>query len=262
MSQEGFENVDDVPGPGDHLKRFGVHEQGPFLFVCLDESYTPASTLLAPMLESLGELRLDTLERRPMDHEIRTVAGNWKQHAWNYLDTLHIPFVHSRPGGLSEAVHLDTYRSELHDQSVLQWAYAKDPEHGFDPGLLPKRFAHPQKRVFALWWFIFPNLTLNFYPWGLSVNVYHPTRDDPQQTRFHWYHYVWDAQKYEQRESIWMLESVDDEDLDALTQVARGVRSGLAPRGRFAPEKEKGPHWFHRRVSQAMKAGDVGDQEA
>lgn len=261
VSQEGFEGVEEMPGPDDHLRSLGVHEQEPFLFVCLGERASPADRLMAPMLESLGKLRLDALERRPMDHEVRTVAGNWKQHAWNYLDTLHIPYIHARPGGLSEAVHLDSYQTERHGDSVLQWAYAKDPAHGFDPELLPERFAHPQKRVFALWWFLFPNLTLNFYPWGLSVNVYHPSRSDPLQTRFHWYHYLWDPQKYEQRESVWMLESVDDEDIDALTQVARGVRSGLASRGRFAPEKETGPHWFHRRVYEAVKGGRDGPRD-
>ena len=34
----------------------------------------------------------------------RDVAGNWKQHAWNYLDPFHIGFVHRAPGGLADAV--------------------------------------------------------------------------------------------------------------------------------------------------------------
>ena len=36
-----------------------------------------------------------------MSAEIRDVAGNWKQHAANYLDQFHIGFVHRAPGGLA-----------------------------------------------------------------------------------------------------------------------------------------------------------------
>ena len=35
---------------------------------------------------------------------------------------------------------------------------------------------------------------------------------------------------------------------------ARGLRSGFAPRGRFAPEHEQAAHWFHREVSRAVAA--------
>jgi len=54
--------------------------------------------------------------------------------------------------------------------------------------------------------------------------------------------------KYEQRDRRWLSAQVDAEDIDALAQVERGLRSGMAPRGRFAPTEETGPHWFHRKV--------------
>ncbi|MBI4062107.1 MAG: aromatic ring-hydroxylating dioxygenase subunit alpha, partial [Elusimicrobia bacterium] len=40
--------------------------------------------------------------------------------------------------------------------------------------------------------------------------------------------------------------------VEAMAQVRRGARSGLAPRGRFSPAEETGPHWFHRAVSRAL----------
>jgi choline monooxygenase len=207
--------------------------------------------VLAPVRASLGKLPFAKLRRQPREQEVRELPGNWKQHAWNYMDQLHIPFIHAKPGGLSDAVDLATYRTELHGQAALQWACARKAEDGFDPALLPKAFRGAQ-RVFALWWFVFPNLTLNFYPWGLSVNLYAPVPGEPQRTRFHWYHYAWDEAKYAEREDRWMLQAVDDEDVDALTQVARGARSGLAVRGRFAPRGEEGPHWFHRAVYEGV----------
>ena len=184
---------------------------------------------------------------------MRELDGNWKQHAWNYMDKFHIPFLHRKPGGLADALELSSYRTEIHGEAALQWAYAKDPAHGFDPALLPERFRHPEgKRVFALWWFLFPNLALNFYPWGLSVNVYMPVPEKPRRTLFLWYHHVWDDAKYAKRDEVWMSTDVDLEDVDAMTQVGRGVASGFAPRGRFAPDEEAGPHWFHRRVFERV----------
>ena len=101
--------------------------------------------------------------------------------------------MHRAPGGLADAIDLGSYTTELYDDAVLQWVYAREPADGFDPALLPDRFRDPGgRRVFALWWFVFPNLTLNFYPWGLSVNVYQPVPDRPDATRFVWYQWVID----------------------------------------------------------------------
>ncbi|HEY0252111.1 MAG TPA: SRPBCC family protein, partial [Kofleriaceae bacterium] len=87
-------------------------------------------------------------------------------------------------------------------------------------------------------------------PWGLSVNVFSPT-ERPETTRFTWYQFAFDRQKHAERDQRWLSSQVDAEDVDALAQVARGLRSGFAPRGRFAPEQERGVHWFHRAVARA-----------
>ncbi len=209
------------------------------------------------MRASLGELALERLEPRRHADEVREVDGNWKLHAWNYMDTFHIPYIHRGPSGLADAIELASYRTELHGHAALQWAYARDPENGFEPELLSERFrdpAHPGRRVFALWWFLFPNLTLNFYPWGLSVNVYEPLPTRPDRTRFLWMHLVRDEAKYEERDVRWLSARVDAEDVTALAEVRRGVLSGFATRGRFAPGLEAGPHWFHRLVSLGVGA--------
>jgi choline monooxygenase len=211
---------------------------------------TASALDLSAVDESLA--RMPVMPER-MSAEIRDIAGNWKQHAWNFLDHFHIGFVHRAPGGLADAVDMGSYTTELHGSSVLQWVYARDAADGFDPTWLPDRFADPKgRRVFALWWFVFPNLALNFYPWGLSVNVYQPIADRPDTTRFVWYQFALDRDKHAERDRRWLSSQVDAEDVDALAQVARGLKSGFAPRGRFAPDQEQGPHWFHRAVAQAV----------
>ncbi|HVL48725.1 MAG TPA: SRPBCC family protein [Candidatus Thermoplasmatota archaeon] len=252
VHQPGFEKVEAFPSPDDDLRALPAGEWGGLLFASIG---APAQTLeatLAPVAASLGALDLAALAPRRMDVEARELAGNWKQHAWNYLDALHIPFIHRKPGGLADALDLASYATEIHGDAVLQWAWAKDPAHGLAPDQVAERFRHPTKRVFALWWFVWPNLTLNVYPWGLSINAYMPVPGKPHRTYFLWYHRVLDASKYAERERTWMMTEVDDEDVDALSQTARGAASGFAPRGRFAPETERGPHWFHRRVFESV----------
>lgn len=255
LAQAGFEGVSGFPGPEDHLRAHPVAEWGDFLFAALGKPDRPFEKAFSPVTGSLARLPIDRLKRASLEGETRTLAGNWKQHAWNYMDSLHIPYIHRKPGGLADALMMETYRTELHGDCALQWAYARDPAHGFAPELLPARFAdarHPERRVFALWWFVFPNLTLNFYPWGLSVNVYEPVPGDPARTLFRWYHWVLDPEKYARREEIWLVRQVDDEDVDALAQVLQGLSGAAGARGRFSPKAEAGPHWFHRKVAEAV----------
>lgn len=242
----------DLPGfprACDHLRSMPASTWGPLALMALGEADVSADELLADLQDTMGDLPIAALRREARRHEVREVDGNWKLHAGNYLDTLHIPFIHGQ--GLAGSVQMDSYQTEVHEHGVLQWAYAKDPALGFDAGLLPARFQHDEHRVFALWWFLFPNITLNFYPWGLSVNLYMPIPGKPDKTAFHWYTWTWDDDKAIRRDA-WHMRDVDDEDVEALRQVTQGLRSDEAVRGRFIPGAEAAPHWFQRRVYEAV----------
>ncbi len=255
LSQAGFENLDNFPRTSDHLAKVQMGEMGRFFFVCFENPLVPFQSFVGEVQRSIPGIDMGGLRRQLVGSEVREVEGNWKQHAWNYMDNYHIRFVHKGPGGLADAIDLSSYKTELYEWSALQWAYARDPRNGFDPKLLAARFqdqADPGRRVFALWWFVFPNLALNFYPWGLSVNMYMPVPGKPDRTLFYWYHYETDPEKFQRRNELWLDEQVDSEDIEAIGQVSNGVKSGFAPRGRFAPGEEAGPHWFHRLVYQAV----------
>ena len=254
LSQPGFAaKTGAFPRACDHLTEFVLKEFGPLLFACLGDPVRTFESITDRVGASIRGLPIASLERRPQAGDLRELGGNWKQHAWNYMDKFHVQFIHKAPAGLADAIDLNSYKTELYDGASLQWAYARDPESGFDPELLPARFRDPGgKRVFALWWFLFPNITLNFYPWGLSVNVYEPIAGRPETTLFQWYAWSWDDRKLSERETRWLSDQVDAEDVEAMNQVRRGVRSGCAPRGRFSATEETGPHWFHYAVSRAL----------
>jgi choline monooxygenase len=251
VSQAGFSGLENFPRESDHLRKVPVDEWASFAFACLGQPRAPFPEFVAEVQSSVPGISLEKLRRHPTEIDVREADGNWKQHAWNYMDNFHIRFVHKGPGGLADAIELASYKTELYKFSALQWVYARDPKNGFDPETINPRFRDPRnpgKRVFALWWFIFPNLTLNFYPWGLSVNMYMPVPNKPSKTEFLWSNYALDEEKFQHRNDVWLSEQVDAEDIEAISLVSQGAQSGLAPRGRFAPREEAGPHWFHRLV--------------
>ncbi len=253
LRHSGFGALPGFPQAHDHLRDLPLGRIDPLLFLCVGTPTLPFAQALAPVRSALKRAKVADYRRMPIEQEVREVAGNWKQHASNYLDSYHIPFVHRAPGGLAEAVDLGSYTTLLFDQAVLQHVVAKDPRDGLDPRLVPPAFRPPKgQRLFALWWFVFPNLTLNLYPWGLSVNLYAPLQGDPSRTLFHWYHFAADLRAYRQREQRWFDRRVDDEDTAAMAAVHRGLRSGALHGGRFSPTDERGPHWFHHKVSTAL----------
>ena len=71
-----------------------------------------------PWLQEL-ESYLDELSCAPQS-ERRALDGNWKQHAWNYLDAFHIP-LSIEAGGLVDAIDYKSYTTEIYDHAVLQW---------------------------------------------------------------------------------------------------------------------------------------------
>ena len=249
--QAGFNNLEDFPRGSDHLKNLRVEEWNGLAFCCLGRPFSPLMRMMREVSASMPGLKIGELEQKILGSEIRAVDGNWKHHAWNYMDNFHIRFIHKGPGGLADAVELGSYRTELFEYSALQWVYSKKAENGLDPGLLSNRFRDSKdhgRRVFALWWFVFPSFALNLYPWGLSINVYMPHPEDPGRTEFRWYHLVMDEEKFDRRNEVWLDEQVDAEDLEAIAHVAMNAGSGFAQCGRFAPGEEQGPHWFHRNV--------------
>ena len=79
-----------------------------------------------------------------------------------------------------------------------------------------------------------------------------PIPGKPDKTLFLWFQYALDEERFQGRNSTWLSDQVDAEDLEAIGLVSSGAKSGFAPRGRFAPNEETGPHWFHRLVYETV----------
>src|SRR5438093_7962902 len=129
VAQAGFEQMDGFPRESDNLRNVHVDEWGQWVFVSTGEPLAPFREFIETVQQSIPGLKLASLRRHRFDREVREVEGNWKQHAWNYMDNFNIRFVHKGPGGLADAIDLASYRTELYKFSALQWAYARDEEN-------------------------------------------------------------------------------------------------------------------------------------
>jgi len=118
VSQQGFKGLPDFPRECDNLQPLSIANWRRLTFINFDRNATPFADDFAPIDASLA--KMPAMPER-MSSEIRDVAGNWKQHAWNFLDQFHISFVHRAPGGLADAVDLASYTTEIHGNNVPQW---------------------------------------------------------------------------------------------------------------------------------------------
>jgi len=172
------------------------------------------------------------------------VDAHWALYVENYLEGFHIPFVHVR---LNDVVDYGSYASELYRFSNVQRALAKPGEAAFD---VPSGSGDFRQRVAAYYWWVFPNLMFNFYPWGLSVNVVQP--EAPDRTRVAFRCYVGDASKLDAGAGAG-LDRVEMEDEAIVRAVQRGVRSRFYRRGRFSPTRERGVHHFQRLLCEFLQ---------
>lgn len=239
-----FQQALDFPRPCDDLPQVPLQDWGGQGFVALEEPLDGFDAFFGPAMRRLHwlplqDFRLDASLSRDYEFD-----AHWALYVENYLEGLHIPFVHP---GLTKTLDLSQYRYELHEWSNLQLAVARDDEAAFD---LPPEAAEYGQRVAAYYWWVFPNLMLNFYPWGLSLNQVTPI--GPARTRVRFRSYVWKPELLGSGAGG-ALDQVEMEDEAVVMTVQRGLRSRFYQHGRYSPTREQGVHHFHRLIGRAMK---------
>ncbi len=96
---------------------------------------------------------------------------------------------------------------------------------------------------------------LNFYPWGLSLNLVNPL--GVARSRVSFISYVWN-ESLRDKGVGGDIHKVEMEDEEVVESVQRGVSSRLYDRGRFSPRREVGTHHFHQLLAQYMNDGRIG----
>ena len=244
ISMPEFEGVEDFPSARDDLARVPMASWEKLLFASLTPA-APLEEVLRPVRERCGWLPVGSAALDPSRSRDYLVHANWALYVDNYLEGFHIPYVHA---GLAAAIDYGSYQTECYDWCNLQLGTAADGEEAFAP---PAGAADHGRRVAAYYWWVFPNTMLNFYPWGLSVNVVRPLAVD--RTRVSFLSYVWDESKLD-RGAGSSLDRVEREDEAVVEATHRGLKSSFYTRGRYSPARETGPHHFHRLCAAALRA--------
>ena len=240
-SMPGFEGVIDFPDKEDDLPSIPVQEWLKLLFVSLDPT-VEFGEVIRPIKERVAWMPMDSLEYKPDLSQDYRVQANWALYCDNYLEGFHVPFVHP---GLNAALDFKNYDYELFPYCNLQIGVSKEGEPCFD---LPKSSPDYGRFIYAYYFWVFPNLMLNFYPWGLSMNVVIPLNYQETLIRFRTY-------QFQGTEFDWTLNQIHQtemEDEEVVESVQKGVQSRLYKRGRFSASMEKCVHHFHRLVAEAM----------
>lgn len=231
-----FQDTCDFPSESDDLRKFPFEKWGPFLFVGLDPAFD-LRPILDIMDERVGFLPLHQFREDKALSKEYLVHANWALYCDNYLEGFHIPFVHN---DLNETLDYGEYVTELHDHMSLQIGYSDEGTEVFD---LPEGHPDHGRNVAAYYYWLFPNMMFNYYPWGVSVNVIKPLSMD--RTKVSFLTYVYDRSKIDSGAGA-LLDKVEREDEFVVEGVQKGIRSNFYQAGRYSPSREKGVHHFHR----------------
>ena len=235
----GFEDVVDFPSESDDLQSFAFETWNGFEFTSLNPKYS-LEDVLRPLQERIGwffsDLEYDSSRDRDWD-----IDANWMLYVDNYLEGFHIPYVHPE---LNDVLDKDGYTTECFEHGVLQIGMAKESDVCFD---IPESSVDAGKKIAAYYWWFFPNLMINVYPWGVSVNVVVPNACDSTTVLFR--SYVKNPELMEEGAGA-ALDKVELQDQFVVENCMKGLRSHSYKRGRYSPKHEQGVHHFHMKLTR------------
>jgi len=241
-SMPAFEAVDDFPTKADDLTNISLKEWLGMYFVSLDPQVS-FEEMIAPINERVSFLPLDTMRYDAENSTDYYMDANWVLYCDNYLEGFHIPFVHP---ALNDALDLEEYAYEIFDYCNLQVGVGDGGEPCFD---LPEGHVDYGKNIYAWYFWLYPNLMLNFYPWGLSLNVVTPLGHNRTKVSFR--SYVFENSEFDTNEQ--RLHETEMEDEEVVLSVQKGVQSRFYKAGRFSPTMEQGVHHFHQLIQSSLE---------
>jgi len=229
----GFNNVQNFPKKSDNLNSFKVIELNNFIFVGIEPEIDISQVLDNIKLKltnyPFSELIFDHLASKEY-----YIDSHWALYCENYLEGFHIPYIHK---GLNEEININTYKTELIENGILQIAYSNRKNDAIDI----------DSNIYAYYYYLFPNLMINFYKWGVSINIIEPISKNKTKVRFLSYPFKNMSQPTNIYSSV---DIVEQEDQKIVQNVQKGIESSFYNRGRYSKKYEKGVHHFHQLISR------------
>jgi choline monooxygenase len=236
------EEMENFPCSSDNLTRVDLKNFFQFQFVALDP-IIPFNDLINEMESRVSWMPFDNLKLRSDLSKSYEIDANWALYCDNYLEGFHIPFIHK---DLNATLDYKKYDVEILKYSNLQIGYAEENDICFD---IPDNSVDFGEKIAAYYFWIFPNMMFNFYPWGISINIIKPVA--VKKTKIDFISFVWDEDKLN-KGAGGDLDKVELEDEEIVQRVQKGVGSRFYKNGRFSPKMEKGVHHFHSLISKFL----------
>jgi len=215
-----------------------------FVFVHLDRDPVPLIESLGALVGQVAPLELSKLtfcERREYE-----LSCNWKVFVDNYLDGgYHVPHLHS---GLDSILDYTEYTIESFERFCLQ-SSPIDTSKG-------DAMTASVRKGQALYYWVYPNLMLNWYEGYLDTNLVIPLGIDRMRVIFEFYFDdVSDGARERNRKSMDVSERIQDEDHAICESVQQGLGSRAYTAGRLSVRREAGENLFHKLLARDLRAG-------
>ena len=242
LSAPGFNKVENFPSKNDNLAQIPLKQWKKFIFISLNPKFN-ISEIIKDMNDRLGWYPFDQLNFDKSASNEYVIDAHWSLYCENYLEGFHVSFVHK---GLNDDIELDTYKTKTLENGVLQYTLSKTKK---DALKIPNGFLNSNEDIYAYYYWIFPNIMLNFYNWGISVNIIEPINKEKTKIRF--LSYPINGKKQPSNSGA-SLDKVEKEDQDIVLSVQKGIKSKFYNRGRYSSKHEIGVHHFHRLICKAI----------
>ncbi len=242
-SMPAFEQAENFPCDDDHLPKIPFYEWAGMLFHSLHPKIS-FEEMIRPIQERLSFLPLEHLIFDATTSKDYHIKANWALYCDNYLEGLHIPFVHP---ALNSALDFDNYAYEIYPYCNLQLGIGENPEQCFS---IPEGHPDYGKNIYAYYFWLFPNIMINVYPSFISMNIVKPTSIDTTQVSFRTYLFSHTENQFQETQ----IHQTELEDEWVVERVQKGIQSQLYKRGRFSPSMEKGVHHFHYLIQEWMNS--------
>ena len=182
-----------------------------------------------------------------MERRHYTLDCNWKVFIDNYLDGgYHIPYLHR---GLDSVLDYGNYTIENGARFCLQSSPVVKEGAEAQTGEV-------RRGDRALYYWIYPNLMINWYEGVMDTNLVIPQGVDQTEVIFDFYFTDLSERARERNlASINVGQRIQDEDVSICKSVQRGLTSRAYRAGRLSVRREAGEHLFHKLLHTDLLRG-------
>jgi choline monooxygenase len=251
LSAPEFEGVQNWSKEEVCLPMIQVESWGPFIFVNLDPQTPQLAEIFGAIHQEVSQAGFKIDQMQLIERRDYIVESNWKVYIDNYLEGYHIPIAHP---GLFREIDYDQYRVNTFRYYSSQYAPIRPDRQADEIRGRDRRYLRTEAEEQALYYWVFPNLMLNFYPDNMQINVILPLDHERTLTVFEWYfEQPGTGQGWESmQQSIAFSDQVQQEDMEICRTVQKGLKSRGYNQGRLSVKRENGVHHFQSLVHEFL----------